>query len=135
MSESSYPYTATDGTCQFNISAVVAQIAGVHYTTAGDEVELVNVIKAIGPVTVTFYAVNNFFSFSSGVYYDTACEGIPSDYLNHAVTAVGYGTLNGLDYYVIKNSWGTWWGDQGYVLFARNKNHCNIANWVMYATV
>ena len=35
--------------------------------------------------------------------------------INHAVLAVGYGTLDGSEYFLIKNSWGTWWGDQGYV--------------------
>lgn len=54
-------------------------------------------------------------SYTSGVYTSTTCGNTPAD-VNHAVLAVGYGTdpESGLDYWIVKNSWGTDWGDEGF---------------------
>jgi len=63
--------------------------------------------------------------YHSGVYYEPACS---STRLNHGVTAVGYGVLDGKDFYWVKNSWGTGWGDDGYIKMSRNRNNnCGIA--------
>ena len=50
----------------------------------------------------------------------------------HAVLAVGYGTENGKDYWLIKNSWSTYWGDNGYVKIARKNNICGVATAASY---
>lgn len=52
--------------------------------------------------------------------------------VNHAVLAVGYGTLNGMDYWLIKNSWGATWGDNGYFRMQRGANMCGIINCNSY---
>ena len=73
---------------------------------------------AQGPVSVTIDASETVFhNYSSGVISDAGC----GSSLDHAVTAVGYGNdaETGLDYYLIRNSWGSGWGDKGYVKFAR----------------
>jgi cathepsin H len=52
--------------------------------------------------------------------------------VNHAVLAVGYGTEDGLDYWVVKNSWGALWGDQGYFKIQRGVNMCGVADCNAY---
>ena len=55
---------------------------------------------------------------------------------NHAIVVVGYGTLAGNDYWLIKNSWGTTWGMQGFAMVARNRNNlCDIATYTFYPLV
>ena len=55
--------------------------------------------------------------------------GCESDYrVNHAVTVVGYGTEDGVDYWLVKNSWGSRWGDKGFIKMKRGVNMCGIGN-------
>lgn len=106
---SGYPeYDATTQKCRFNSSVPVVspRPRGVPYPIRlnHNETALKNVIKTVGPVPVSV-SVNWLWStYRSGIFYDPDCK--PTNYLNHAVLAVGYGTENGTDYWIIKNSWG-----------------------------
>ncbi|OQR83431.1 cysteine protease family C01A, partial [Achlya hypogyna] len=69
------------------------------------------------PVTVVVEAGNNVWrNYKSGIVQ--SCPGAQSD---HAVIAVGYGTKNGVQHFKIKNSWGTGWGEQGYIYLQRGR--------------
>ncbi|THD19813.1 Cathepsin L [Fasciola hepatica] len=65
-------------------------------------------------------------TYRSGIYQSQTCS---SDRLNHGVLAVGYGTQDGTDYWIVKNSWGTWRGEDDYIRMVRNRgNMCGIAS-------
>jgi len=133
--EDSYPYEAVEGTCRYDSNKRGAGDTGFVDIPRGDEDQLKSAVGAIGPVSIAIDASQKSFQlYSSGVYYEPNCS---SDQLDHAVLAVGYGTDNqGQDFWLVKNSWGTSWGDNGYILMARNKNNnCGVATDASYPLV
>jgi len=124
--EASYPYTATGpNACKFKAANVGSKISSWTNVASGSEASLVTFINK-GPVSVAIDASHSSFQlYTSGIYYEPACS---SQSLDHGVLAVGYGTDSSHDYYIVKNSWGTSWGNQGYILMSRNRNNnCGIA--------
>jgi len=133
-SASSYPYEAQDGSCRFNASNVAATVTGYVDIKPGDEEDLKAAVATAGPVAVAMDAGNRDFQFySTGIYIDPRCR---KDNLNHSALVVGYGTEDGVDYWLVKNAWGTSWGDAGYIKMARNlDNQCGIATKASYSLV
>lgn len=125
--ESNYPYTAMDGTCNTEDSAVSAvMIDDYNDVPENDESQLMAAVSN-QPVSVAIDAEGRSFQlYKSGVYNDKCGTN-----LDHGVLVVGYGTEDGLDYWIVKNSWGESWGDEGYIKMARNtkdkEGQCGIA--------
>ncbi|XP_036393804.1 cathepsin L1-like [Megalops cyprinoides] len=143
-SEEGYPYTAQDNSCKAQNVKKVATCVGYTMLPRGDERSLRDAVASIGPVTVALDASRRSFQFyKSGIYYDPSC----SKQINHAVLAVGYGeslyetnmndlTRRATKFWLLKNSWGTGWGNQGYMRLAREyANLCGIANYSVYPMV
>ncbi|XP_042912158.1 cathepsin L-like peptidase [Parasteatoda tepidariorum] len=133
--ESSYPYTAKDDPkCLFQKPYVGATCTGFVNIPSGDENALKNAVATVGPVSVCIDAAHNSFqSYKNGIYSEPQCS---TDQLDHAVLAVGYGSEDGEDYWLVKNSWGTTWGIQGYIKMSRNNNNqCGIATKASYPLV
>jgi len=132
--EAAYPYEAKDGECRYSSAFKGATAQGFVDVQPGDEEALQEALATIGPISVAIDASKKtFHAYAGGVYYEPDC--VTRD-LDHAVLAVGYGTENGLDYWLVKNSWGEVWGESGYIKMARNRNNnCGIASSATYPLV
>lgn len=133
--EISYPYEGIDDTCHFDKSKIGATDRGFVDIPQGDERKLMEAVATIGPVSVAIDASHESFQFyNEGVYDEPTCD---SENLDHGVLVVGYGTNeDGTDYWLVKNSWGTTWGDKGFIKMTRNKeNQCGIATSASYPQV
>jgi cathepsin H len=130
--EVSYPYTAVDGTCTFTKDiASVTVVGGSVNITVGDETEMLHAIFEHGPVSIAYQVVDGFRDYKTGVYHSDVCKNTAMD-VNHAVLAVGFGNEDGMDYWIVKNSWGTAWGDNGFFKIQRGVNMCGISNCNAY---
>ncbi|XP_034555837.1 cathepsin L1 [Notolabrus celidotus] len=132
MSTSSYPYTSADTQpCYYDNRQAVAHIKDYRFIPKGDEQALADAVATIGPITVALDADHSSFLFySSGIYEESSCN--PNN-LSHAVLLVGYGSEGGKDYWIIKNSWGSSWGEGGYMRMIRDgSNTCGIASYALY---
>lgn len=132
--ESSYPYQAVQSNCRFDRSKVAATDVGYALLRQGSETDLQKAVASIGPIAIYIDASQALMNYRSGVFYDSQCN--PNN-LNHAVLAVGYGTdSRGGDYWLVKNSWSSSWGESGYIKMARNRNNnCGIGMFSVYPLV
>lgn len=125
--EKDYPYKAIDGTCQFNEEKGVAKIVSYYRPTTTESEDTVGgALAADGVVSVAIDASNwSFQLYSSGIYDEPSCD---PHQLDHAVGLVGFGVENNVKYWIVRNSWGTSWGEKGYIRMIRGMNNqCGIA--------
>ena len=122
MLESEYPYKGVDGSCKAKKgSSSNKGHTNVKPNSAAD----LKAAIAEGPVSVAIEADTLVFQFYSGGILNSKSCGTD---LDHGVLAVGYGSDNGKDYYIVKNSWGASWGENGYIKIAAvdGKGICGI---------
>jgi cathepsin L len=126
--ETDYPYTARNGSCHFDTSKGKGLVKSFTDVPRGSPDQLKAALNN-SPVSVAIQADQSAFqSYKSGVI-TSGC----GQQLDHGVLAVGYGTLNGQGFFLVKNSWGTGWGDQGYVRISDSaSNVCGILSAASY---
>merc|ERR1711892_329758 len=132
--EDSYKYTAKDGTCTFNADNVGATISTCFDVPQQSEADLETAVASIGPISVAIDAhLRSFQLYKQGISHDKHCS---STRLDHGVLAVGYNNDDSGKYWIVKNSWGETWGDQGYIHMIKDKkNACGIATVASYPVV
>lgn len=129
--ESDYPYTAADGTCQTSCTPV--STISSYTDVAQNNEDALQAAVAQQPVSVAIEADQNGFQFYSGGVFNGAC----GTALDHGVLAVGYGvdSTSGLKFWKVKNSWGSSWGESGYIRMVRgigSSGQCGIASEPSY---
>jgi cathepsin L len=124
--EKDYPYTAQDGKCRWDASKGTSNIVRYDTVIEGNETDLLQKVWTQGPVSVGIDASSwDFQLYSGGVYDEPDCSSYD---LDHGVVVIGWGSDQGKAYWLVRNSWGTDWGIQGYIEMSRNKrNQCGIA--------
>ena len=124
--EDDYKYTASEGTCKFAQYKPAGHISRYINIVEGDEDDLAAKVENYGPVAVAIDAGKwSFQLYSSGIYDEPACS--PYN-LDHAVGCVGYGVESETKYWIVRNSWGTSWGEKGYIRMLWKDNQCGIAS-------
>ncbi|CAM8981318.1 unnamed protein product [Rhodiola kirilowii] len=132
MREEDYPYTGTDkGACKFDKSKIAASVANFSVVSLDEDQIAANLVKN-GPLAVAINAVY-MQTYVKGV----SCPYVCSKRLDHGVLLVGYGTagyapvrMKEKPYWIIKNSWGEKWGEEGFYKICRGRNICGVDSMV-----
>ena len=100
--------------------AIMSHIAHVrvHHTSVSPFSEI-NLFIQNGPLAISV-AASNFKNYHGGVF--DGCSYHENIQLNHAVQLVGWGSENGVDFWIVRNSWGSTWGEEGYIRLLREEN-------------
>jgi C1A family cysteine protease len=124
-SEKDYPYvsgtTKETGTCQSGCALVKNSDISTFVDVVPSSDEEMMKALSLNPVSIAIQADQREFQlYKSGVF-----TGACGTKLDHGVLAVGYGYIEGEDFYLVKNSWGTSWGDKGYIKLGRGEKYNN----------
>lgn len=124
----SYPYvsgtTQTSGTCKQQTCSLITTSKVISYVDVQQNSDnAMMTALSLKPVAVAIEADQKAFQLYSSGVFTTTC----GTNLDHGVVLVGYGNMNGLDYYILRNSWGTSWGVNGYMYLGRGSQYNNGA--------
>lgn len=116
----SYPYKKFQRKCRFNRNDSVVSIRGYASVKPNSEASLIEAVASKGPVVVRLYTSSKFLKYTGGVFFDFSCK---KQQHYQIMLLVGYGTdKDDGDYWILKNSFGESWGENGYMKMARNIN-------------
>jgi len=127
--ESSYPYTARNGACRYNPANVGAKIKS-YKSIPKNEAQIKDALTTTSPFSICVDA-NRWSSYRGGVMRANQC----GKSIDHCVQLVGYDATASVPYWIVRNSWGTGWGIQGYIQLEMNQNTCAMAQEVTTAVV
>uniref|UniRef100_A0A8C6TXV0 Dipeptidyl peptidase 1 n=1 Tax=Neogobius melanostomus TaxID=47308 RepID=A0A8C6TXV0_9GOBI len=142
VEESCFPYVAKDTPCGDTQKCRRTYAAQYNYVGGfyGGCSEVAMMLELVnnGPMAVAFEVYPDFMVYKEGIYHHTGLTDTvnPFELTNHAVLLVGYGRchMTGQKYWIVKNSWGTGWGEEGYFRIRRGSNECSIESIAVAAT-
>ncbi|CAF1095581.1 unnamed protein product [Brachionus calyciflorus] len=126
-----YPFLGVASNCKYFTDSPVANVSSYVRIERGNEVGLEQAVREYGPVSVGINASPDFVNYNGGIYNASDC----TDRLNHAVLIVGFNNVNNPPFWIVKNSWGSWWGENGYIRIIKGRNACGIANMASYPII
>jgi hypothetical protein len=132
--ESQYPYLNLSPKLYCNATMPIynqgVRVNTTYYTYAANETLLQQLVYTYGAVITTVMAAGPFELYKGGIF--AGCN--PGNDTDHAVTVVGFGTAGGLDYWLIKNSWGPAWGESGFIRLQRGVGMCGVGQTAAVVT-
>lgn len=138
--DSCYPFVRRQNSCQMSrlvqtrngeciVKASPTDSKRIQYKVLNNERDILHHVANTGPVVTVMKASNKFLYYGRGIFDDPSCSRRRDD-VDHAIVIVGYGRENNVDYWLIKNSWGTTtWGQGGYGKYRRGTNACSVGHW------
>ena len=131
--ESEYPYIGRKQKCSADQSKNKVKVASYIKLDSEDEEEIKALLIKTGPLAIALNA-NKLQTYSSGIMDYTESQCNPAG-LNHAVVLVGYGIEGEKPFWIVRNSWGKNWGEDGYFRIARGKGVCGINTYFTSAVL
>jgi len=131
MTNSTYPYTGKDGTCKYSSSKGKVKTGG-SISVSGNPTSMMSALKG-GPMSVSINASSQGFqTYKSGVL-----SGSCSTSTNHSVALVGYETSAKTPYWIVRNSWGSSWGQKGFIWMKQSTGdgQCGINHSPRYPSI
>jgi len=127
-------YHPSQGTCHHKEEETVASLKRVRHVASKNEADLKRAVHNAGPVAMSVHVNKKFKAYKSGIFNDPDC---PKNSANHAMLTVGwkYSTKYKKTKWIVKNSWGKSWGQDGYIYLEYGKNVCGMAKSPLYAEV
>lgn len=123
--ESDYPYSYSKESCLFSEFEHYGSISSYINIVTGDKDDLAEKVQ-FGPVSAVIDASSVKFSYySGGIFDDEFCKKAPT---YHWVLCVGFGVENGIKYWIVRNTWGQFWGEDGYMRMSRDGYDCGITD-------
>lgn len=123
-------YVAQDGKCPKPFPPRSNVRVEKVYQTKANENDVADKLQKIGPAAILFYVDNNFKAYGGGIFQSNACqENSNPRPIAHAVVALGFGTGGGQDYWIMRNSWGSGWGERGNFRLVKGRSMCSVGRW------
>ncbi|KAK3852189.1 hypothetical protein Pcinc_041211 [Petrolisthes cinctipes] len=143
VAEECSTYTATDDQCVTDSTCARTYVSeyihvGGYYGACNEETMLQDLVTT-GPLSVSFVVYDDFHNYEGGIYHHTGVRGDfnPFEITNHVVLIVGYGADpdTGEKFWIVKNSWGANWGEDGYFRIRRGTDECSIESMAVRVTI
>ncbi|KAK8401603.1 hypothetical protein O3P69_001024 [Scylla paramamosain] len=143
VAEECNTYTGKEDSCNTNLSCPRTYVSaykhvGGYYGACNEEVMLEALVET-GPISVSFMVYDDFHNYDGGIYHYTGLrnEFNPFEITNHVVLVVGYGADEdtGEKYWIVKNSWGNQWGEDGFFRIRRGNDECSLESMAVQVTI